>query len=434
MNKKIAIVLIAFVGIGLYALPQTAALFSGQHSFENIDATGNQIDCVKCHGDVQAELKSVASTNPSTPGPHAGLACSNCHRLELGAASGDDVIYKLSYANGTVKRTLYLTAYDFEHKNIPLTIDNQLAGSGSGNSGSHGAKLLSTWNNLTLNPQNADRKMKGAALSPSTDPTYVGLLVIQEHGGAAGTYTPLYNVTTGEPLDQNSATQNSGVRLERWNTANTVDNDTGWKLVSGAYEMSFYGLGSRTVNPGTSYHAASLVGCIECHSGYEPLTHEMMRQEGEASSGNPNEVGNADCSNCHYGTGIAADGTLGQLNRNFWAGGFGVTNPLFYETSNGSGDTGTSEAHREWVTTQGILTYKAGLDGFENDLEGISTLPEVNNDACVGCHTHVAVDITYTKPSTLKFDAEFGSDNVEVITNVEATGPTVISKSDGSTP
>jgi len=205
-------------------------------------------------------------------------------------------------------------------------------------------------------------------------------------------------------------------------TINT-DPATGWN----GTKPSYWGMGSRIVTPGTSYHAASLISCIECHSGYEPLTHEMMRQEGEPSSGNPAETGNADCSNCHYGTGLAADGQGGQLNRNFWAGGFGVTNPLFGDT-----DTGATEAHKEWVTTQGVLTFKAGLEGFENDLENISTLPKVNNDACVGCHTHVAVDITYTKPTTIAFDADFGPDNVETISTVRAEGE-AISYSDGRT-
>lgn len=437
MNAKLTLVLIAVMGVGLFALPQTVALFSGQHTFVNIDPTGNQIECTKCHGDVQAELDSGASsgTLPNTPGPHAGLACSNCHRLELGAASGDDVIYELHYQSASVadggpatpvRRTLYLTAYDFESKNIPVTIDNQLVGTGSGSSGSHGNKLMSLWNNLTLNPNL--NKMKGAALSPSSDPSYVGLLHIQEHGGAAGIYTTLFDVVTGEPKDKDTTTQNSGVRLERFASNNAVVLNTsaqGWIMGNGTFPViSYYGLGSRTVNPGTSYHAASLVGCIECHSGYEPLVHEMMRQESGDSSANPNEIGNADCSNCHYGSGIAIDGQAGQLNRNFWAGGFGVTNALFYEGRNNS-DTGANEAHKEWITTKGILRFKSGLDGFESDLAGESTLPEVNNDACVGCHTHVAVDIKYNKPTTLAFDVVFGTDNNETIENVHAGGSTI---------
>lgn len=85
MNSKTAIVLIALIGVGLYALPSTSALlFAGQHSFVNIDATGNQIDCVKCHGDVASELASnpgLSSNGASAP--HAA------YRIEAGKSSGD---------------------------------------------------------------------------------------------------------------------------------------------------------------------------------------------------------------------------------------------------------------------------------------------------------------------------------------------------------
>jgi len=56
ITARKTMVMIALIGVGLFALPQTTALLTGQHSFINIDATGNQIDCVKCHGDVQVEL------------------------------------------------------------------------------------------------------------------------------------------------------------------------------------------------------------------------------------------------------------------------------------------------------------------------------------------------------------------------------------------
>ena len=45
MNAKFTLAIIALVGIGVFALPSTMSLFAGQHSFYNIDATGNQIPC-----------------------------------------------------------------------------------------------------------------------------------------------------------------------------------------------------------------------------------------------------------------------------------------------------------------------------------------------------------------------------------------------------
>jgi len=64
MNAKFTLAIIALIGIGVFALPSTMSLFAGQHSFYNIDATGNQVPCKKCHGDVQAELGANAAGAP----------------------------------------------------------------------------------------------------------------------------------------------------------------------------------------------------------------------------------------------------------------------------------------------------------------------------------------------------------------------------------
>ncbi|OFV67984.1 MAG: conserved hypothetical protein, secreted [Candidatus Syntrophoarchaeum caldarius] len=86
------LLLVAIVAIGIFALPQTAALFSGQHSWYNLSDDGNQLPCVKCHGDINAEM--IDSDN----GVHKGLASPgcDCHRVNssqvqkpTGVASGD---------------------------------------------------------------------------------------------------------------------------------------------------------------------------------------------------------------------------------------------------------------------------------------------------------------------------------------------------------
>jgi len=229
MNKKLAFVLIAIVGIGLYALPSTVALFAGQHSFENIDPSGNQIDCVKCHGDVGVEL--VSNTNNA---PHASFECEYCHRIEVGKASGDN--------------------------------NNEV---------------------------------------------------------------------------------------------------------------------------GTTYHAASLVSCLECHGGITP--------EGHGGTG-----GFGVCTDCH---------TSMSPMENIPAGGFGLTNEI--------GDTGVYEAHNDFLKNEdGLLRYS-----------------NASNTACVACHTHVAVDITYDKPTTIKFDVFFrrGPLDKSVFSNETADG-SIISYSNSSTP
>src|SRR3990172_4631292 len=118
MNTKFTLAIIALIGIGVFALPSTMSLFAGQHSFYNIDATGNQVPCVKCHGDVKAELASNAISGvadmPNTPGPHANFKCEYCHRAEPGYASGDNAYGVIIYTNGTAYRYMAVTVYDFE--------------------------------------------------------------------------------------------------------------------------------------------------------------------------------------------------------------------------------------------------------------------------------------------------------------------------------
>ena len=92
-TNKIALMAIAIVAIGIFALPSTVSLFSGQHSWYGLNTAGNQIPCDKCHMDIQDEMKHDLN------GVHSTLdspGC-DCHRVEqsanqrigTGVASGD---------------------------------------------------------------------------------------------------------------------------------------------------------------------------------------------------------------------------------------------------------------------------------------------------------------------------------------------------------
>ncbi len=362
-------ILIALLGVGLFALPQTVALFAGQHSFVNIDATGNQIDCRKCHGDVQAELAGTADT------PHDEFTCSMCHRIEAGKASGDAVLYTVNYKNDSATplamRTMVLSETDYEAGRIPATVDNQ-------------AKT-----NLIL-PGNGDPSFLSMAMSDSSDPLVTATLI--ESGEPKR--VDLLNAD-GTPKDTNISTRYSGVRLASYRNGKLTVYATFTYAAGKQPTLNIDGLGSEVVNPGGAYHAASLVSCLECHGGEAPLGHEA----GDLST----------CSNCHYGGSKVVAGQLGQQMRNLQAGGFGLTGMV--------GDTGAREAHMEFQLTDDGLTQQ--INSF--DQSG-------SNGACVACHTHVAVDITYTKPSVYKFDATLGAvDTVETF----VVGGTTYTYSDG---
>ncbi len=365
MNKKMAIVLIALVGIGLYALPSTVALFSGQHTFVNLDPTGNQIDCVKCHGDVRAELGGSNSSVSGTPGAHAAFKCEFCHRIEAGYSSGDNAYAELIYTDGNVSRKLVVTLMDMEAKNIPVSmLENDTY------------DILRVAPTISGNPLFRSTSATGAQLSvspcyPATCSAGTTLYPPAEQNMRP---TPLYNIST--PKDTDPVTKNQGFDITK----------VTWNLVGTNQTINLTGAGSRTVNPGTKYHAASLVSCMECHRGKEPMGHyARVTDDTEASSS---------CAKCHYGTSSSEDFT-----RTLWAGGFNLTGIV--------GDTGTSEAHMEFTKTNDMITrYEYGA----------------SNGACIACHTHVAVNITYMKPHTLKWHADFLSNGTESVSQFSATG------------
>ncbi|RJS72612.1 MAG: hypothetical protein CW694_02390 [Candidatus Syntrophoarchaeum sp. WYZ-LMO15] len=89
-RNTLGLLMVAIVSIGIFALPSTAALFSGQHSWYNLSDSGSQVPCDKCHGDINAEM--IDDNN----GVHRGLNASAgtdtclCHRVTgTGVASGD---------------------------------------------------------------------------------------------------------------------------------------------------------------------------------------------------------------------------------------------------------------------------------------------------------------------------------------------------------
>jgi hypothetical protein len=239
-------------------------------------------------------------------------------------------------------------------------------------------------NNGTIVPRPGTGAFLAFASSKSTNPSATATLVKSTANHGEPVLVELL-YANGTPKDTNTTTQFAGVRLRENSTSATTGITTVYVpwIYNGTNQpvLSLDGLGSEVVNPGTSYHAASLVSCMECHGGSPPNGHEV----GALS----------DCSKCHYGGGTKG----GQQMRNLWAGGFGLTSK--------ANDTGIAEAHREFQGTNDTLTrFQYGS----------------SNGACVACHTHVAVDITYIKPDKLKFDANFFPNGTEGLGYFSAEG------------
>lgn len=101
MDRKSMLLLIAVVAVGLFVLPSTLALYSGQHMFVN----GTNVKCEKCHGTgggdqisdeiALSNLTDYAQTDinaTTTAGKviHSSYSCRGCHGLSGGLKQGVD--------------------------------------------------------------------------------------------------------------------------------------------------------------------------------------------------------------------------------------------------------------------------------------------------------------------------------------------------------
>jgi len=88
-GQKVVLIATAIVALGIFVMPSTISLFSGQHYWYNISGRSNEVPCEKCHADIAKEMEQI--------GPHTGetgyrrLKCGYCHRafkIEKGDTGG----------------------------------------------------------------------------------------------------------------------------------------------------------------------------------------------------------------------------------------------------------------------------------------------------------------------------------------------------------
>ncbi len=78
MNSKILILSVAVIAVGLFALPSTLSLFSGQHTWYKVD----DIKCQKCHQDIYDELTTRSAYHGKWEATYSN-ACAGCHTTGL---------------------------------------------------------------------------------------------------------------------------------------------------------------------------------------------------------------------------------------------------------------------------------------------------------------------------------------------------------------
>jgi len=268
-EMKLIWILFILAGISLWYIPNTLSLFSGQHSFYNIDPMGSQIDCIKCHGDIGMALHSGNI--------HNNFSCSDCHRVQKGVqyASGDDAYDRLVYINVTGPtsiqfRVLATTLQNYQQGNFPNSISGEI--------------MIDQWaaagnDDVQLRDQNGQ---------------YAGNMTAGETG-ILYNYANITEVPTDEnglPKDKDITTRYSGLDTRKIN----VNSDP-------YGEDNLTGAGSRVVTPGTSAHAASIVMCTDCHSEYINNTpdtiHESFIKYGIEYDSNDN------CIACHTSVAVS---------------------------------------------------------------------------------------------------------------------------------
>lgn len=75
--RKIGLILVAAIAIGMFALPATMAYFTGQHTFVygnplRAPPGSEYVLCTKCHADIGTEFTSGVHAD-------AGMICNDCH-------------------------------------------------------------------------------------------------------------------------------------------------------------------------------------------------------------------------------------------------------------------------------------------------------------------------------------------------------------------
>jgi len=73
---------VAVIALGIFALPSTISLFAGQHTWYQLNGTGDlggQLPCEKCHADVANEMEALVGPHTNELG-YGRLECEFCHR------------------------------------------------------------------------------------------------------------------------------------------------------------------------------------------------------------------------------------------------------------------------------------------------------------------------------------------------------------------
>ncbi len=116
-----AVLTIAMIVIGVFLLPNTLALFSGQHTF---DKAGNTTICAKCHSDVIGEIQSGNYHKSLILDTGSGTECKGCHTTSTISSS----LIPLGNGSGRNASAGYLVGLNVTTGNFTMANGTNLTG------------------------------------------------------------------------------------------------------------------------------------------------------------------------------------------------------------------------------------------------------------------------------------------------------------------
>ncbi|MCW3140788.1 MAG: cytochrome c3 family protein [Methanophagales archaeon] len=144
MNRnvnKIILMAIAVVAIGIFALPSTMSLLSGQHTWYDLGGAG--VPCEKCHADVHAELSDQTAY-------HSSFDCYACHRanktIQYAAGGGGGSVKpgKQAHAASTIA-CMECHEHNAKVTQGPFAGGFRVSSSGSSSDSSSGSSGFEEW-------------------------------------------------------------------------------------------------------------------------------------------------------------------------------------------------------------------------------------------------------------------------------------------------
>lgn len=167
-----------------------------------------------------------------------------------------------------------------------------------------------------------------------------------------------------------------------------------------------------------TFGGSEVLPCIKCHAD----TYQEISQGGAGTTNDAHRtlgaVGSSGCEECHATAVIQGEGAVRFAGGQFHA----AAAPLCVDCHNSSGDpTGNGALGATEVISGSLEVHKPFVNASDqkNFLRGA-------NEACVACHTHIGVNITWQRATTLVFNAteviDIAGNHTWDIANMNVTG------------